>query len=108
MHNALLGFILASVGGCICGGFEGGGNRVYERNGAEMLILCENGGFVATLASNMLEGRYADSVGTLGETGELAFDFVRNANGNFSLVFAIALIHLPDVKVDYNQTSFVE
>ncbi len=36
------------------------------------------------------------------------FDFVRNANGNFSLVFAIALIHLPDVKMDYNQTSFVE
>jgi sec-independent protein translocase protein TatC len=36
------------------------------------------------------------------------FDFVRNANGNFSLVFAIALIHLPDVKVDYNQTSLVE
>jgi sec-independent protein translocase protein TatC len=36
------------------------------------------------------------------------FDFVRNANGNFSLVFGIALTDLPDVKMDYNQTSFVE
>ena len=37
-----------------------------------------------------------------------AFDFVRNANGNFSVVFSIALISLPDVKIDYNQTSLVE
>lgn len=78
MRNVLFAFLATIVSGCICGGYDGGGNRVYERNGAEMLILCDNGGYVATLTSNMLEGKFTGYSGTIGETGELAFDFVQN------------------------------
>ncbi|HEY5939451.1 MAG TPA: twin-arginine translocase subunit TatC [Gemmatimonadales bacterium] len=34
------------------------------------------------------------------------FNFVRNANGNFSFYFSIYLTDLPDLKFDYNQTTF--
>ncbi len=34
-----------------------------------------------------------------------AFNFSRNANGNFALYFNIQLISLPDLKFDYNQTT---
>jgi hypothetical protein len=33
------------------------------------------------------------------------FNFVRNPNGNFALYFSIHLVDLPDLKLDYNQTS---
>jgi Tat protein translocase TatC len=34
-----------------------------------------------------------------------SFTFEKNVNGNFSLYFAIALLDLPDIKFDYNQTT---
>jgi Tat protein translocase TatC len=34
------------------------------------------------------------------------FNFVRNANGNFAFYFSIHLTDLPDLKFDYNQTTF--
>jgi hypothetical protein len=34
------------------------------------------------------------------------FNFVRNANGNFAFYFSIYLSDLPDLKFDYNQTTF--
>ncbi|HEY5927185.1 MAG TPA: hypothetical protein VIV11_36105 [Kofleriaceae bacterium] len=72
-----------------CGGFEGTNNRVYQRNDTEMLILCDNGGFVATLADRMVEGVYADNYdGTgsalNGEDGALAFDVHQNADYTLS------------------------
>jgi hypothetical protein len=36
------------------------------------------------------------------------FNFVRNANGNFAFYFSIYLMDLPDLKFDYNQTTFEE
>jgi sec-independent protein translocase protein TatC len=36
------------------------------------------------------------------------FNFVRNANGNFAFYFSIYLTDLPDLKFDYNQTTFDE
>jgi Tat protein translocase TatC len=36
------------------------------------------------------------------------FNFVRNANGNFAFYFSIYLTDLPDLKFDYNQTTFEE
>jgi hypothetical protein len=33
------------------------------------------------------------------------FNFVKNPNGNFALYFSIHLIDLPDLKLDYNQTT---
>jgi len=92
MRNVLLASLVAlsavvANSGCIpfgCGAFEGGGNRAFERN-SEMILLCENGGFVATLDTAMLEGRYVDGTGTVtgtkGEDGRLAFELVDNYNG---------------------------
>jgi hypothetical protein len=34
------------------------------------------------------------------------FNFVRNANGNFAFYFSIYLTDLPDLKFDYDQTTF--
>jgi hypothetical protein len=34
------------------------------------------------------------------------FNFVRNANGNFAFYFSIYLTDLPDLKFDYNQSTF--
>lgn len=34
-----------------------------------------------------------------------SFDFVRNLNGNVAFYFRIALLDLPDLKFDYNQTT---
>jgi Tat protein translocase TatC len=34
------------------------------------------------------------------------FNFVRNPNGNFAFFFSVYLSDLPDIKFDYNQTSF--
>jgi len=84
MRNVLFLLIATSMAGCLCGGYDGGGDRVYQRNGAEMLILCENGGFVASLETNMLEGRSDGATATLGETGELAFDLQYNADGTMT------------------------
>jgi len=95
MRNVLLAAVALSssllVTGCPlggCGAFEGGGNRVYERS-SEMLLLCETGGFVATLDTTLLEGRYASTetgtiVGTLGEDGTHAFELTDNLDGTAS------------------------
>lgn len=87
MRNAALASLLLAVAiaqtGCTgpfgCGGFEGTNNRVYQRDATEMLILCDNGGFVATLTDRMVEGFYLDNadgtgMATSGDSGQLAFD----------------------------------
>ncbi len=33
------------------------------------------------------------------------FNFVRNPNGNFAFYFSVHLIDMPDIKLDYNQTT---
>jgi hypothetical protein len=77
--------------GCpgFCGGLDGAGDVVYERNTSEMLIVCNNGGYVATLQTRQLEGRIQYDVeghrfATTGEDGALAFDFVDNYDGTAS------------------------
>ncbi len=35
-----------------------------------------------------------------------AFNFTRNANGNFAVFFSVFLIDLPELKFDYNQATF--
>ena len=71
-----------------CGGFEGEGDVVYERS-SEMLILCNNGGYVAVVGTGQLEGRMQYDIegkrfATAGENGALAFDFVDNQDGTAS------------------------
>ncbi len=93
MRNAALASVLLFVAvtqtGCPgpfgCGGFEGASNRVYQRNQSEMLILCSNGGFVATLTDHMVEGFYLDNadgtgIATNGDDGQIAFDARFNAD----------------------------
>lgn len=93
MRNVLLASLVAFSAfvantGCVpfgCGGFEGGGNRAYERN-SEMILLCENGGFVATLDTTMIEGRYSNNdtgavTATKGDDGSLAFEIADNHDG---------------------------
>src|SRR5678815_2554352 len=84
MRAVLLIPVLVSA--CICDGYSGDGNKVYQRGGTEMLILCENGGFVANLQSSTLEGRYMESspgagFGVNGTDGQLAFDLMKQADG---------------------------
>lgn len=89
MRTVLLASLLAittlPATGCLgCGGFTGAGDKVYARN-TEMMILCENGGFVVNLSASTLEGKFmqtADSsFGINGPDGQLAFDFVSNTDG---------------------------
>jgi hypothetical protein len=60
--------------GCIpfgCGGYSGGGDTVYAR-GSDQLVLCENGGFVATSNGQTIEGKLETdtSATTLGIEGD--------------------------------------
>jgi hypothetical protein len=95
MRNVLAASLLVLSGlvntGCpgFCGGLDGSGDLVYQRDTSEMLILCNNGGYVATLQSRQLEGRIQYDVegkrfATTGEDGALAFDFVDNYDGTAS------------------------
>ncbi len=71
---------LATLAGCLCGGYSGGGDRVFTRNG-DMLIVCENNGFSAQLAAgNSFEGLQSADLensstinGALGSTGARLF-----------------------------------
>ena len=44
-----------SLGCGHCGAHDGTSTEVYQREG-EMLIVCDNGGYVAMLSTTMLEG----------------------------------------------------
>ena len=55
----LVPLVVTLMPGCIpfgCGGYSGGGDTVYAR-GSDQLILCENGGFVATSNGATIEGK---------------------------------------------------
>jgi hypothetical protein len=90
MRNVLLASILLATAslasGCLgCGGFSGGGDRVYQR-GTESMILCENGGFVANTTTASIEGKYqqdtsGDWFATRGDNGDLATSLTFEADG---------------------------
>ena len=89
MRNVVLASILSATLSACCGAYTGGGDRVYARNGSEMLVLCENGGFVANLTTSTIEGRYTavspdTGTATNGANGQLAFDFLENTDGTAS------------------------
>ncbi len=68
-----------------CGGFNGGGDKVYT-HGTELLIECENGGYVMTLADGNREGRLSPDrvTGEDGATGAKAFDLVTSPDGTLT------------------------
>ena len=70
---------MLTFAGCGCSGFTGGGDRVYTR-GSDMLVVCENGGFSAQLATGAsyegLQSSNADDSavnGALGTSGARLF-----------------------------------
>ena len=77
---------LVLVAGCpgFCGGgFKGANDAAFAR-GTDLLILCENGGFVADLATDSIEGTYrwdqdqppfSTGAAKRGDDGMLAFTF---------------------------------
>lgn len=78
----LLGSLATTLPGCLgCGAYSGSGDQVFAR-GNDQLILCENGGYVATVNNATLQGFYTENapgssiayVGTDGPTGQHSFD----------------------------------
>src|SRR5262245_15073483 len=67
-----------------CGAYNGDGDAMYHR-GDDSLLLCSNGGFVATIGMRVIEGRFEDGVdgivGTSGDTGARAFSLQHADNG---------------------------
>lgn len=51
-----------------CGAYDGGGDRVYTR-GADMMIVCTNGGYSATIGAASHEGMVGSAGLTEGSTG---------------------------------------
>ncbi|HEY0250276.1 MAG TPA: hypothetical protein VGC41_02075 [Kofleriaceae bacterium] len=70
------------VTGCLpggtCGAFQGGRDKVLARD-SDSIVLCENGGYVASVNGTVHEGRQVvadvatDIVGTDGPTGATSF-----------------------------------
>ena len=96
MRNFLFAALLATTAilpstGCLiggCGAYDGAGDRVYARE-SEMLIVCSNGGFVANLQSQSIEGRIeynsdGTAIGVKGDDASLAFDWIVGADGGAS------------------------
>ena len=87
-HLLLFGLALATLAaGCVpfgCGGYTGADDVVYQR-GNDQLILCENSGFVAQLATGEIDGYYTPAsdggTGTNGPTGAVAFLLVDHSDG---------------------------
>jgi hypothetical protein len=65
------------LAGCLgCAGFSGGGDKVYQR-GNDALIVCENGGYSATVNGASLEGRVESGSLVDGATGAKASDLTQ-------------------------------
>ena len=87
MRTLLLAVLVTLVplaAGCIgCGAYSGGGDKVYAR-GQDQLILCDNGGFVATVQSTTIEGKIDGDEAIRGDDGSLAFDLQDNRDGSLT------------------------
>jgi len=75
-----------------CGPYDGQGDRTFAR-GADSMILCNNGGYAATLSTGILEGRYTAEVVTTGDevfhatagpSGAVAFTLTARGDGTAS------------------------
>lgn len=82
----LASLVMVLASGCLCGAYNGAGDKVYSR-GTESMILCSNGGFVANLSSGSVEGRFMQDasgawMAVRGDNGDLAFDFSYATDGS--------------------------
>jgi hypothetical protein len=84
---ALAALPLPLLAGCPgvfgCGGYNGGGDAVYQR-GTDSLIECGNGGFVLMTAAATTEGRM-DGTDGVGPNGGLAFSQTENEDETLSI-----------------------
>ncbi len=88
LASLLLGTLAVTLTGCPfgCSGFSGGNDQVFAR-GNDQLILCENGGYTATVNNATLEGFWTENapgstvtdVGTDGPTSQHSFDLTSPA-----------------------------
>jgi hypothetical protein len=73
--------------GCIpfgCGAYEGRGDTMFRSDKGESVMLCENGGFAATLDKGVVEGvfEWTDAVrASSPDTGARVFTMTTDANG---------------------------
>ncbi len=88
MRHLVLAAALAAtlLPGCLfsCGGYNGAGDRVYQR-GSESMVICGNGGFVANLTAGSVEGHYTYdgtvTTATKESTATVAFTLTDFADG---------------------------
>jgi len=69
--------LATSLAGCLCGGYSGGGDQVFQRN-TDVLILCDNGAFVLDQSGVETDGMAnsdpsGTEVGTLDDTAQVVF-----------------------------------
>lgn len=107
--NKLAALILVALTGCLCGGFAGGNDRVYQRND-DVLILCENGAFVVKQGGVETDGMVnaatnGAEVGTLDDTAQVVFTLTENRTAGTAsapeLPGAWAAVQLDTVAIDH-------
>ena len=67
-----------------CGDWQGAGDTMYRNDRGESLMLCQNGGYAATLNTGMVEGvfEYTDMIrGANPETGARTFTMATSPDG---------------------------
>jgi hypothetical protein len=89
LASLLVATFATTLPGCFgCGAYSGSNDKVFAR-GNDQLILCENGGYVATVSNATLQGFYTENapgssiayVGTDGPTSQHSFDLTETAGG---------------------------
>jgi len=98
---------VSTLAGCLgCSAFSGGNDRVLSRS-SDSIILCENNGFIATVSTGVVEGKYLTNAdgsvtATRGDNSSTAFVLTWDADGTASTT------DLGDgtwTKLDMNQTE---
>ena len=87
-----------SATGCIpfagCGGYAGAKDMVYQR-GSDMMIVCTNGGYSATLGTVTQEGRASSTELTDGPTGAIASDYAVSQTDGTPTAFGGTWTYVP-------------
>jgi hypothetical protein len=80
----LASIIALALPGCIglgCGAYQGAGDEVYAR-GQDQLVVCANGGFVATTSAGTIEGRVGNDDLVEGDDDTVVSQLVYDSDGS--------------------------
>ena len=88
-----------------CGGFTGASDMVYQR-GNDMMVVCANGGYSATLGALTQEGRASSTALTDGPTGRIASSYAVDPTAGAPTAFggAWTYVQLDQVGLDHADT----